>query len=677
MSSKQPRATTGGGRQQPRHTVTKARIPRPSTSEPKGDPLFSSSCRSKPDFCLSIDLGTKRTTLAVARPGSPWSEISTIREFEDDPYPGIDGSETPTELLYLRPTADHLTDVDQNAKLIAGYSIKALRDGPDYDNSRELGHVVDGKLLLDCNKHIGPLKKNVIDILKKLVKAEAIKTHHSIILDLLMYFLGHAQSILTRDYGLTNHDRVEVTFTIPVSWNPRAYAEMSAFVHEAMTRLNFGLDALGRPWTFMVNEAEAAAMYALASTCFNLMGSSVFMIMDCGGGTTDIGVYQVQHEEPFRLGCEVIPVRGAVVGAGDVDQAARKFFIRRLRNAQYPDMDTVSIEEYVDREVLPRFEQRVKRSFSLKATMKQYAIPLSGLQAIQGDSSVRQGAFLLSHKDMHSLFSPALTKISNLMTQQLLKALDTIADVHQVILVGGFGDSPALKELLREELTKINSEQGTEIKLLANNPNAGAAGLAKGALLRAQDKNNAPDRVTRLSIGVYHHVNNDEEFYGEEVVKQADPGAWQLDEVDGYHYLHNTIKWLMKKGSKVDTIEWTELVIFTPAHQTWIVERKLFASDECTEDYFQRSHPKNHGKTFEFGQVRFDITAMKRHSTLIMGEEDGQRRYEVNLRLKMKVTDNYLGFTAFLIDEEGQILEEVQGYHKPISVVGVLPSGAA
>ena len=36
----------------------------------------------------------------------------------------------------------------------------------------------------------------------------------------------------------------------------------------------------------------------------------VFLLLDCGGGTTDVGVYAIRHEIPFRLGKEVVQAKG-------------------------------------------------------------------------------------------------------------------------------------------------------------------------------------------------------------------------------------------------------------------------------------------------------------------------------------------------------------------------------
>jgi len=58
---------------------------------------------------------------------------------------------------------------------------------------------------------------------------------------------------------------VEVTLAVPVCWSARANNVMSACLQSAMRRAKFGTDGISLPLIFMVNEAEAAAMYALTS----------------------------------------------------------------------------------------------------------------------------------------------------------------------------------------------------------------------------------------------------------------------------------------------------------------------------------------------------------------------------------------------------------------------------
>lgn len=140
------------------------------------------------------------------------------------------------------------------------------------------------------------------------------------------------------------------------------------------------------------------------------------MLLDCGGGTTDIGVYTIGHEDPFRLGKEIIPTsgsfswkspstctdlerKGAICGSGDLNKAFFDFAMQHLRHATFTSAGHISITDIIEADLMPLFESSYKRSFSLKSKesrAKPYAFRLRGLKAIDGDARVMQDAFVMS-----------------------------------------------------------------------------------------------------------------------------------------------------------------------------------------------------------------------------------------------------------------------------------------
>lgn len=67
---------------------------------------------------------------------------------------------------------------------------------------------------------------------------------------------------------------------------------------------------------------------------------------------------------------------------------------------------------------------------------------------------------------MLAIFEPFLLKIEDLMAQQIRGTLNEGMDVDKVVLVGGFGDSPALRKYLDHSISQINENNGTSIKLV-------------------------------------------------------------------------------------------------------------------------------------------------------------------------------------------------------------------
>lgn len=93
---------------------------------------------------------------------------------------------------------------------------------------------------------------------------------------------------------------------------------------------------------------------------------------------------------------------------------------------------------------------------------------------------------------------------------------------------------------------------------------------------------------------------------------------------------------------------------FSPDDTKWIAEEELYALDTCTEDYFKRDHPKNKGLTSMFGVVKFNVTHLREVAPLYIPEEGeaGSERYEVTLRVELKVIDRHMEFTAYYLADD-------------------------
>jgi len=68
---------------------------------------------------------------------------------------------------------------------------------------------------------------------------------------------------------------------------------------------------------------------------------------------------------------------------------------------------------------------------------------------------------------MLQLFRPSLTPVADLMEGQIREALAKGVYFDKALLVGGFGDSPALIEFLHMRLRDLNKEFDTNIELIA------------------------------------------------------------------------------------------------------------------------------------------------------------------------------------------------------------------
>jgi hypothetical protein len=64
---------------------------------------------------------------------------------------------------------------------------------------------------------------------------------------------------------------------------------------------------------------------------------------------------------------------------------------------------------------------------------------------------------------MWDIFEPSLRTIRDLIRDQILTALAKSIMVDSIVVIGGFGDSPALRDYLRLWLNTLNRNSGLDI----------------------------------------------------------------------------------------------------------------------------------------------------------------------------------------------------------------------
>jgi hypothetical protein len=223
----------------------------------------------------------------------------------------------------------------------------------------------------------------------------------------------------------------------------------------------------------------------------------------------------------------------------------RNFAIEQLKGETYlEDRDGgLTIENIVEAEIMPYFETDIKRYFSIAKSQTRYsAFRLRGLKESQTKPNLKRDTFVLSYTDMLSIFQPSLDTIERLMEDQISGAIKGGTVARKVIVVGGFGDSPALRDHLTTCLTQINRQRGTNIEIIFAPSNTSATGVAVGAITRALNKENGPERVPCQSIGILRHVPYEPEVYSEEVLAQE----WEKNDIDEESYIRRTIQWVIK-----------------------------------------------------------------------------------------------------------------------------------
>ncbi|KAG8737710.1 hypothetical protein FRC10_007909 [Ceratobasidium sp. 414] len=202
-------------------------------------------------------------------------------------------------------------------------------------------------------------------------------------------------------------------------------------------------------------------------------------------------------------------------GAIFVDKSAEVHFQEVLGGAGFPEAD---IKEYVSRGVKD-FENTTKRAFRDAST--DQSIEMAGTRLNNATIRVRRGRMTLPGTTVESFFKYCTKEIISSVNMQLVSAS---APVSLVILVGGFGESPYLREQL-----KARFSSGCQI-ITTNEATSKA--VADGALIW-HCANSVVSRAPRYSFGievVVPLIHSSKEHRGRIIVARPSgayvAGAW-------------------------------------------------------------------------------------------------------------------------------------------------------
>ncbi|RKL08600.1 hypothetical protein BFJ68_g9394 [Fusarium oxysporum] len=169
--------------------------------------------------------------------------------------------------------------------------------------------------------------------------------------------------------------------------------------------------------------------------------------------------------------------------------------------------------------------------------------------------------------------------------------------------------------------------------------------VASGAVLRALDKANGPERIARSSYGILRT----EPFgqYSEHVGLRP-----SYDRHDGKPYIKDTIDWVLKLGDRVPSVWQCEP--FTCSHtfdvlpvRPFICKEILYVSDRATRSHYRKTHPNNQGAEY-VGEIEVDFSSLRERlvpiEPIVNGNQQkvGKRHYRIDFTMAIKVVDRDL-----------------------------------
>ncbi|CAE6537632.1 unnamed protein product [Rhizoctonia solani] len=240
---------------------------------------------------------------------------------------------------------------------------------------------------------------------------------------------------------------MEVVLAHPNGWGIREQSTLrSAAVEAGFTSADDAATLI-----HFVHEAEASVHFCVLYSDIRsqLEPGMTFAVCDAGGSTVDTTVYTVQSLNPIRLK-ETRTPDCVQAGAIFIDKSARKYLCTMLREAGLPPQE---IDDYAAHGVKD-FELYSKRGF--KDTNADQNIEIAWLTYNNPAIRVRRGQLTLEGSKVKTFFDTCVYKILESVSSQLEDA-----DSSHILLVGGFGESPFLREQLKERFEPIGCKVAT------------------------------------------------------------------------------------------------------------------------------------------------------------------------------------------------------------------------
>ncbi|KAG8783944.1 hypothetical protein FRC12_019178 [Ceratobasidium sp. 428] len=307
-----------------------------------------------------------------------------------------------------------------------------------------------------------------------------------IYVDFLRYLLKHTRSFFEDrivDGSLiweSYQPEMEVVIAHPNGWGIREQTFLRAVAIEA------GLTLASSPHRIrFVTEAEASVHFCIYHTNLGsrLQPGAKFAVCDAGGSTVDTTVYSVIAARPVLKIEEARASACVQAGAIFVDAAMEKYLESVLKNASLGRED---IQDYTARGVKD-FESVAKRNFRDVAEDKM--IEIAGPRFNNTSIRARRGRMTIPGATVKSFFDVCLDEIIASVDQQMQGN-----NVSYMLLVGGFGDSP----FLRQEFRTRYEPQGCQVTLTNDST---SKAVADGAVIW-NVTSSVVGRAPRSSVGI-------------------------------------------------------------------------------------------------------------------------------------------------------------------------------
>ncbi|CAK1359214.1 unnamed protein product [Cercospora beticola] len=484
---------------------------------------------------VGVDFGTTYTGISwVSTEGGHVKILEDVHCVRDWPGPGRDGDfswKTPSRIAYAKEN-DNASSNAWGYEVLPRYKsfawMKLLLDpkqatkydDPSLGDSEGTGVLSRpaGKSAVDlCADFLAEVGKFAYESLSKRLSVEVLKA-----------------------------TPIEFWFTVPAVWSDKAKADTLRAARKAAKQAKLKIHAESQ--VFLIREPEAAAVATLSSLTQGgseqqIKANDSIMICDCGGGTVDITTYVITGITPKLAFKELLVGTGGKCGSTYIDREFIKFMEKKF-GAAYTNLKW---EKRGPASRLMKDFESHKRDFGKSKDAKRFYEMQLYMEDVAESKYYDEDDFMVKiyRDDLKKMFEPVVSKITALLQSQLdaEKAQFGKSTIKTILLVGGFGDSAHLNEVLR----KWCQDRG--IKLLC--PEHPQSAIVRGAALSGLHSIQPTSRRSRLHYGFSVH-----EAFDPLQHDIRDRFVWEWNQT---YRAKNVMRWELCQGDVVDettNVEW-------------------------------------------------------------------------------------------------------------------------
>ncbi|KAI8888877.1 actin-like ATPase domain-containing protein [Backusella circina FSU 941] len=344
------------------------------------------------------------------------------------------------------------------------------------------------------------------------------------------------QKILTEMTGITEKKKIRYCLTIPTIWS-----DSSKSVMRQAAILAGIIDTSDHPSRLMlVNEPEAAAIFYSQDKKLKEIykAKSRVLVIDAGGGTVDMAVYDFEKRKDTYDINEVTIGTGKICGSSFLDDNFRELIREKCFAIDYI-AQPYTIEKMVD-----YFVQKIKTKFT-SSTESEYHIPINHTKGKPPkEEYLRVSPLELQEKVFDSIVNEVL-----FLVEEQIESLNQKKGLDLIILTGGLSQSMYLQEKLQlladaAGIPKVHSPEKYD------------QSVVRGAVALALDPSTITKRISKRSYGIEALLLFD---------PRRDPIINRIKQTDNDHYYcKQKFDLFSKIGTSIKTYEYIQQTYSIP-----------------------------------------------------------------------------------------------------------------